>query len=245
MKFINPFIFISVILFSMPGCRKDRTPAPALPGKPLLSIKLSNTYLIAAQIDSAFAIWTVNNQEQRIRLTLRNDSLFTDMGVFEEGNGLLVIHIFSNKKYRNQYPGQWLMKKTISLQRSVGSSYAGPVSFYDPAWLARVKLIDAIGHSAVVALRPDDPFFIVNTPNHPVVKIKVDRSYWKSSGAIFAGGALWDCSTGCTGVENTTFFSNLPQRIGSRPWDHIEIFILFQTDNNGGGSVLDLSYNVQ
>ncbi|MBL7741077.1 MAG: hypothetical protein JNK14_17780 [Chitinophagaceae bacterium] len=233
MNLRNTGIIFSFVLLAAAGCRKD--PPPPSSVKALLSVKLDQPYLTITQVDSAFAIWKTNGQEQRIKLTISHDSLLTDMNAFNEGNGELTLHIFSNKKYSNQYFGEWVSHKNISIQKTRALGYNGPSSFYDAAWLPRVDLQDAIGHRAIMALRPDDAYFLVKDPGHPLFELVVNREYWKTTGGIqFAGGDTWQCTTQCTDIVNEEFFSSLPQRIGNKPWNHISINILFATDANGG-----------
>ncbi|MBL7745572.1 MAG: hypothetical protein JNN00_19025 [Chitinophagaceae bacterium] len=227
-------IMLPVVLLVATACKKDPAP-PAPPSKALLSVKLDQPYLTTTQVDSAFAIWKTNGQEQRIKLIISNDSLLAETAVFNEGNGELTLHIYSNKKYRNQYPGEWVSHKNISIHKTKAVSYTGPASFYDAAWFPRVDLKDAIGHRAIIALRPDDAYFLVKDPGHALFKLVVARGYWNTTGGVhYIGGNTWECNTQCTGVANEEFFSTLPQRIGNKAWNHISVTILFSTDGNGG-----------
>ncbi|MEI9809439.1 MAG: hypothetical protein WDO16_17060 [Bacteroidota bacterium] len=83
----------------------------------MLSVKLSQPYLGAAHVDSAFAIWNTNGQQQRIKMNVSHDSLIAEMSIFNEGTGELPLHIFSNKKYSNQYYGQWISHKRFRCKR--------------------------------------------------------------------------------------------------------------------------------
>jgi len=234
-------IFFAVLLFAA-ACKKDHeNPAPA--DKAILSVKLNNTYLGAAQVDSAFAIWKTNASEQLIKMQVRNDSLITDMGAFNEGSGQLTLQIYSNKKYSNQYYAQSVSRNTISLQKTQSVSFDGPTSFFDAAWFPRIELADAIGHKAVMALRPDDAYFLVKNPGHAITKLTVERAYWNLIGGIqLAGVAVWECYTGCTDVPNDEYFKVLPSRIGDRPWNHISLTVIFEIDPIGGGYILSLEY---
>lgn len=241
MKLIGISCLLISLLLSGVGCKKD--PAVTPPAKtPVLSVQLTQPYLRGTQVDSAFVTWKSNGAEQRIKMEQRNDSLVVPMSVFTEGNGELTIHIFANKKYSNQYLGQWLLRKTVRLEKTKTTSYAGPVSFFDTDWFPRVELKDAIGHEATIALRPDDPYFIVKNPGHPIQQLTVDRGYWKTIGGIqLAGRDVWQCNSNCTDIANEEHFKSLPQRIGTKPWNHISIVVLFQVDDNGGW-IIDLEY---
>lgn len=235
------YLLAVILILSGAGCRKDK--ADNSPTRtPVLSVQLTQPYLRGTQADSAFAVWKTNGAEQRIRMEQRNDSLVAPMNVFNEGEGELTVHIFSNKKYNNQYAGQWLLRKTVRLEKTKTTSYAGPSSFFDTDWFPRVELKDATGHEATIALRPDDAFFIVKDPGHPVQRVTVDRGYWKTIGGIqLAGREVWQCNSGCTGVANEDYFKTLPQRIGTKPWNHISIVVLFEVDDNGGW-IIDLEH---
>lgn len=225
------------------ACKKDPVPPPPSPSKAQLSIKLNQPYLTATQVDSAFAIWKTNGLEQRVKLSVSHDSLLAETAVFNEGNGELTLHIFSNKKYSNQYFGEWVSPKQVSVQKTKALSYNGPSSFYDAAWFPRAELKDAIGHHAIIALRPDDAYFVVKDPGHPLVKLTVDRGYWKTTGGIqLAGRDVWQCTSHCTDVINEDFFRSLPQRIGNKPWNHISIVILFEINDNGEGWIISLEH---
>jgi hypothetical protein len=240
MKSTVTSILCVLVLFS--SCRRDRHDVITVP-QPILSIKLSAPYLAQAQVDSAFAIWNVNNHQQRIRLTISHDSLIAPMNLFEEGNGKMTLHIFSNKKYSNQYYGQWVSRNMITLKKTTALSYNGPASFNDAAWLPRVELKDAIGHKAIVGLRPDDAFFVVKDPGHAITRLTVDRGYWKTVGGIaMAGRGIWECRANCTDAVNEDYFSFLPGMIGTRPWNHISIAILFEVNDNGEGWMVSLEH---
>lgn len=246
MKFTITIIGIGILLISLSGCRKDRDDDVIVPPKPVLSVKLSQDYVTAALVDSAIAVWTVNNTPQRIKMTLSNDSLLADMDKFNEGNGELTITIFTHKKYRNQYLGHWVNTRTTSLQKTRSLHLTGPGAFNDMPWKPRVELKDGTGHFAIIALRPDDPYFFVKTPAHPVIEYLVDRSYWKIVGGVdYAGGKTWECRNNCGNVENTDYFTDLPARIGTRQWNHISIYVFFQTDNIGGGPAINLEIDVE
>ena len=236
-------IYALSILAFFTSCKKVPVHQPAAAS--ILAIKLHQNYLVAAQIDSAFATWQIKGSEQRVRLQLSGDSLTADINSWQEGNGTLTLHIYANKKYRNQYLGQWASSKQVSFQKHTTLDYEGPQSFSDTSWFPRVCLKDQIGHAAVVALRPDDPYFFVNHPGHTFLRLTVDRAYWKTTGGVFlAGEMIWRCTQNCTGVINEDYFKSLPQRIGNTSWNHISIIVFFETDINGGGAVLSLELDI-
>jgi hypothetical protein len=249
MKFILS-ILSAMLLFSWTACKKDNIPTvppPPFEGKAYLSVKLNNPYLGKTQVDSAYAIWKLNGEEIFITMQLRNDSLIADMERFTEGNGELTIFIFSNKKYRNQYYGQFILKKAVTVDKKQGLRYSGPTSFFDNNWFPRVELSDGPGNKAVVGLRPDDSYFFIKNVQPQIEQLVVEKGYWKTTGGVqFIAGGVWMCSTGCTNnngdVENTNYFDMIPGRIGTKTWNHISIIILYQVKDNGEGWVLQLEY---
>jgi hypothetical protein len=227
------------------SCRKDKHEQPGPSSPALLVIKVDRPYLSIAQVDSAFATWTVNGQQQRIQLNKHNDSLSVPINRFQNGSGQLELHIFANKKYRNQYSSEFLFKKAVTIEGNTSIGFSGPASFLDPAWFPRVDLKDAIGHRAIVALRPEDPFFLIKSPGHATLEYTVDRGYWKTVGGIaLAGRDVWTCNNACTDVPNEQHFLSLPGRIGNKPWNHISIAILFVVDDIGGGWILDFEEDI-
>ncbi|MEI9943362.1 MAG: hypothetical protein WDN26_04005 [Chitinophagaceae bacterium] len=217
---------VTSILFA--SCKKDpviKQPVPA--DKTILSVKLNTAYLNGAKVDSAFATWKTNDREQRVKMLVRNDSLITEMNQFSAGNGKMAVYIYSNKKFSNQYLSHWILRKDISIQPSAGVPNNGPASFFDSNWLPRVEIKDGIGHAAIIGLRPDDSYFLVKKVQHKVIKLVVDKGYWKTIGGIQGvGQGIWECKTGCTSaegdVENTNFFDFIPGQIGNKVWNHIE-----------------------
>lgn len=235
-------LVLAFLLF-LNACRKDNLPPPqeTKPGE--LSVKLQAGYLSSAQVDSAFIIWTINGQVHLERMEIRNDSLLYPLKNLPEGKGELCLHIFSNKNYSRQYPGQWLLKKNLQLKRNNSLALQGPDSFYDQDWLPRVELSDAIGHAAVIALRPDDAYFMIKDPGHEIYSLAVDRSYWQTKdGIALAGRDIWSCQQSCTDREENEFFKTLPGRIGDKPWNHISIYVLFEINAGGEGWVLSLEH---
>ena len=242
MKSIFYLTVASCLLLLFFSCTK-RPICPPEAVASIVSIKLHQDYLAAAQVDSAFATWKINGKEQRVRVERSGDSLKADISSWQDGNGTLTLHIYANKKYSNQYLGQWVSGRTVVIQKNTSLHYEGPSSFYDTVWAPRVQLKDQIGHEAVVALRPDDAYFSVGNPGHTFIQLSVARTYWKTVGGVFfAGGDGWTCTQNCTDVINEEHFKSLPQRIGNHPWNHISITVLFETDVHGGGYVLSLEH---
>lgn len=243
-KWIIPAV--AALLFSLSACKKPVDDTPV--GDPILSVKLNAAYLGTANIDSAFAIWEKGNTVQRIEMDVRNDSLLADMKLFNEGDGKLTIQVFSNKKFR-WYNSQWIFKKNIAIQKTKGQHYAGPATFFDAAWFPRAEIKDGIGHSALVGLRPEDSYFLVRDLDDGIVKLEVDKSYWKTIGGIaMAGRGIWECADACLtpneDVEDDDYFDFMSGRIGTKPWNHISIVIRYHINEIGEGWIIDLEYDL-
>jgi hypothetical protein len=240
-------LLVAILSISFLSCKKSDDSNSPMEHTPLLSVRLNGQYLPAGSIDSAWVTWKTSDQVQRIRMLLRNDSLVADMHQFKEGAGQLKILLFSNKTINNQYQTQWLLTKNISLSYATPTSFAGPSSFFDNAWLPRVELKDAIGHKGIVGLRPEDPYFLIEDLQPALYSLTVDKDYWNTIGGVsWAGGKTWVCDGDCiknrAGVEDDSFFEDMPGRIGSKSWNHISIVILYTMDKNGGGWILSLEY---
>lgn len=230
------------------SCRK--TPVhPEPEAKPkILAVALDPSYMGAALIDSAVATWDLNGQQTRIALTTSNDTLLTNLNQLAAGSGTLTVQVFSKLKFGNFYKSQWIFSRQATISPNNDFSVSGPKSFSDQQWKPRVELKDAIGHFAIVALRPDDPYFFVKDLPGNLESIIVSRDYWRTVGGVNrVGGGQWECSFNCTNskghVENTQFFSFLPAQMGTSSWNHIEITVLYAQDQ-WGGAVLDMNHSL-
>jgi hypothetical protein len=232
----------TIIILMAAGCRKkdgDTTPPPPPPpANAVLAVKITGAYITPGLVDSAFAVWTLAGQEKKVKMEKRNDSLVVSLGEFNEGSGTMAIRLYTTKKFAQHFNSQWFLSKNIELKRSIPVVFVGPNEFKDGDWLPRALVKDGIGHEALVALRPEDAYFSIKEFGHPVVKLEVTREYWQTRGGLVkAGGGQWECNTGCGAVTNTDFFNFLPGMIGNKQWDHIEWYIMFWTDANGGWSI--------
>jgi hypothetical protein len=244
--YMRQLLYIIACTALLASCNKHND-TPPVTGPPvvksLFSIKLNPQFLGSAKTDSAIATWKKGNVEKRIHMQVQHDSLVADIALFDEGQGELVVYLYSNIKLRNQYYTEWVFKKTLLMEKTKPVGYSGPQTFFDAAWLPRVELFDAIGHRAVLGLRPEDPYFLVKKLPHTVVKLTVAKEYWKGIQQI--GGGEWNCATGCTNasgdVENSNFFSFLPGQIGAKAWNHISVGVIYAVDHNSGW-VLTLEY---
>lgn len=204
-----------------------------------------------SKIDSAFAIWEINGQKQTVKLQLSNDTLKTAIEQFQEGTGKLTLHLYTAIKFQEQYKSQWFQEKQLSIQHHKVTSINGPTGFHDNHWKPRVLLKDEGNrHVALIGLRPDDPYFLIKNVAANVLRVAVGRDYYNTIGGIRqVGGGEWQCSTGCTdanrNIEDKEFFNFLPMQIGTKPWNHLEIAVVYVTDRWGGGSALSVVHRFQ
>lgn len=239
-SFFLPFAFLLLLISS--SCKKDPVISKPIT-KTLFTIKLDQQYFGSSGVDSAFVTWETNGLSQKILLEKSNDSLIAQMDQFNEGTGKLSLKVFSNKKFRNQYKTQFIGIRDASLQKTKAINFNGPTSLLDMDWKPRVELWDVIGHSAIIGVRPDDPYFLVKDVKAEVIKLTVDKSFWK--GLNMAGQGIFECRSGCSGnIENSTAFSHLPGQIGSKEWNHIEIYVLYEKSLSGEGWVLSLTHDL-
>lgn len=242
---------VAVIAASMimsVSCSKDTHPRPS-PGNKNVNVILDRTYLGPALVDSAFAIWQSGDRETRVPLEQHNDTLLADAAHFQAGSGTLTIMLFSRLKFGGQYLSQWVLRGEANMTPGKELVIAGPSQFSDPQWSPRVELKDGIGHLAIIALRPDDPYFFVKGVPAGVLEMVVARDYWKLGGGIVAiGGGEWRCSENCTNdsghIENDQFFAFLPGQIGTKLWNHVEITVLYTQDRWGGGFALNMTHSL-
>lgn len=239
------YLLLGMSVFTT-ACRKNSVQTPAVPD-PLLSVKLNPVFLGATQADSAVAGWRQGSTEKVMRMQISHDSLVLPIAAFAEGQGELTLRLFANKKLSNQYLTEWVLKKTISIEKTKALHYSGPQHFFDTGWLPRVLLKDAIGHAALLGLRPDDPYFLVKDLQQNVLSLSVEKTYWQTRGGVQqVGGGVFTCKGGCLNgngnIENTQFFRFLPAQMGTHSWNHISLTVLYETDPNGGGWLLTLEH---
>jgi len=230
------------------SCKKTISPDPEIRQRNF-SVELDKSYLGSALVDSAIAVWNINGQQKRVVLSNHNDTLSADINQFEAGSGILTIQVFSKLKFGNSYLSQWVFNQQATITQKAGLAIAGPKGFSDLRWKPRVELKDGIGNFAVVALRPDDPYFFVKNIPANLKSIVVGRDYWKTGGGVFhVGGGEWKCNTNCTNndgdVENVQFFSFLPVQMGAVPWNHVEIAVLYVLDQWGGGPAMMMTHTL-
>lgn len=250
LKPILNFIPVLFLLILWSSCtKKPVSPEPAPPGQKKLSVVLDPSFIGNSLVDSVVATWQVNGRQKTVTLSIKGDTVFTDINQLEAGEGKLSIQVFSRYKFGGFYLSQWFFSQQTSISHTADHTISGPKSFSDQQWKPRVELKDGIGHLAVVALRPDDPYFLVKNLPANVKATIVAREYFKFGGGVIrVGGGQWQCNFNCINseghVENDQFFSFLPAQMGSSPWNHIEITILYAESEWGEGSVLSMTHTL-
>lgn len=236
------FSAITLALFS--ACSKEPGKKPAASTEPVLYIHFPATYLAYTQVDSALLQWTEAGNIHQLKLLQRNDSLLLPLKDLPAGQHSYEITLFAQKRYANQYQGTWTLQKTLTLPANQSLVVTAPASFEDAAWKPRVHLKDAIGHEALLALRPDDAYFFIYPAPRTTTSYTVERTYWNTKGGVnTVASKTWQCNSNCTGNANETYFTDFIQRIGTRLWNHISLVVFFETDiNTGGGWLLTLEF---
>ncbi len=241
-------MILAMPMIMLASCSKDTQPGPE-PGNKNVIVILDRTYLGPALVDSAVAIWQTGDRQTKVPLEQHNDTLLADAAHFQAGTGTLTVKLFSRLKFGGQYLSQWVLRREANMTPGKGLVIAGPNQFTDPQWNPRVELKDGIGHSAIIALRPDDPYFFVKDVPAGVLEMVVARDYWRQGGGVSkVGGGEWHCSGNCTNenayIENDQFFKFLPGQIGTQVWNHIEITVLYTEEPSGGGPVLSMTHSL-
>lgn len=243
-------LLLVLLLFS--SCRKDSQQQPVVPPEAkdstVLAVNLNDFYMPAAKVDSAVAVWEVNGTRRQIKLDKADIKLTANLKKFTEGTGKLTLTLYTKMKFGNHSSSQWVLEKEMAINYKTPVVFSAPGNFHDMFWSPRAVLKDGVGRVAVVALRPDDPYFLVKDVPSNVKKIVVYRGYWNTSGGVrLVSGREWECITGCINangsIENKEFFSFFPVAIGNQTWNHIEIIIRYD-EANGWAYLLDLNHTL-
>lgn len=237
-------VVLAFAVLAATACKKH-TGEPA--GDALLTLVPDNQYMPSDKIDSAIVTWQTGTQVQTVTLELKDQQLVTGIKNLQEGTGTLTVQVFSRVMFANQYASVWIQEKQLTIRHTDAVKLAAPNAFTDAQWYPRAQLGDAVGHFAVVALRPDDPYFFVRNVPASVLGLIVARDYYNFKGGVTrVGGGEWSCRQNCTDanhdVKNITFFKGLPQLVGNKSWNHLEIAVLYTTDPAGGGYILSLNH---
>lgn len=240
-RIVNSLFTVSVICL-LTACKKDPLPKPV---DAKLSVKLEQAYVDISEVDSAIAIWKMGDKQVQAKLEVDGDDLKANIKDWNEGAGTLTVRVYGKNDYPGAYRGIWELRESMTMKKSVSVEVSGPQSFSDSKWKPRIVLKDGIGHEAIVALRPDDPYFLLKDVSHATHKIVVERAYWKTiQGVMMTANKVWNCTSNCTGAADEEYFKSLPTQIGTKPWNHVSITILYQTSVNGEGWVLNFEHDI-
>lgn len=227
---------LSILVFS---CRKQEDSPVAVPENPLLELSFENSYLTLPEIDSAVFTWSDAAGIHRRRLEFRTDSLYLPLRDFPAAVIPGKLELYGAREYARQYQGIWVRDIELPAARSGGMVIPAPVEFQDITWKPRVRLNDAIGHSAVIGLRPDDPFFKIGATPRVYPQVELERSYWNTVGGVSpVASKLWDCRNDCIDQPDESFFADLPARIAGRSWNHISLTVAFRSGDPSMGDWL-------
>lgn len=244
MKIISSRLLLPLsILAILASCHKDNENTPPSQADPVLLLQFSGAYLQPGQVDSALLQWKEGTQVHQLKFIRRNDSLLLPQKDLPAGERDWEILVFAQKRYASQYQGIWSARKTLNLQGKQTVAVNAPTSFADTDWKPRVRLKDAIRHEAIIALRPDDPYFFISSGTHPVLNYVLERTYWYTVGGPRPiASKIWECNSDCVNQPNETYFTDFVQRINGRPWNHISLVVVFETDPTGGAWILNMEW---
>jgi hypothetical protein len=217
------FIASAVVLWS---CKKDTIPAPN-PAWAQLEVVLNETYMPAAKIDSAVAIWEVNGSAQTVKLQVAGNKLTASLAQLSKaGAGTLAVQLYTQTKAYNQSL-QWEKRFAYTLNRTTPVQLAAPVSIKDPSWNPRLIARSDIymAHfTAIIALRPEDAYFELKDVAPGIAqRIEVVRSFYQNDRNTLVASRGWvgDASKldGKGNLTDRNHFSNLAEQIDGRAWN--------------------------
>lgn len=222
MKKFSSVLFSGIITGSLllGACKKNKEEykTPAGPGN--LAIKLDTSYMPVNKIDSALAVWEINGSSKTLKLQLSGDTLRAPLQEFSEGNGRLTIQLYTKVKVNNT-DLQWEKRWQFELQHTEPLILQGPASYEDNNWMPRVILTESFTKFiAILAVRPDDPYFCLKNLPAKYPYIEFERGYYKIPGGVeYAGYGYYKCNGTCgTELEDRTFFAQMGNMVGIKPW---------------------------
>lgn len=232
---LKTLLIAGVLILFFQACKKEDGDKGPIPTKGQLKIALNNTYLPASKIDSAFLIWSTLNGQDSASFNLQGNSLVLETEALpQEQKNYQVALMTSAKLGYNKL--KWDKTFTATFQPASSLTIQGPQTIQDSNWLPRVILDDHTGLIAFSGVRPTDAYFSFFRVDPLWQSIDFDRSYWNNRGGVHrVAGSVWH------GIKvfdnngmyvNNSFFSFLPNQIGTQTWNHLEIFILFSTVGN-------------
>jgi hypothetical protein len=221
------------------SCKKNQIHEPDQSAAPF-QVSLNEAYIAASKVDSAFAIWEVNGSTQIIKLQVAGNKLTTSLDSFKKsGAGILAVQLYTQTKVDN-IPLQWEKRFPYTLNRSTPVSLAAPADIKDTSWSPRLIYVSNIYNAeftAILALRPEDPYFELKGVVPQITKrIEIVRSYYQNDTSTVVASKSW---TGqATDLDNNgnlvnrAHFQSLAGEIGAKAWNKIKFRASFYAQIN-------------
>lgn len=220
------FTLLVLLVTAFAACRKEPLkPEPVTTDAPL-EIALNETYMPAAKIDSALAVWETAGTTQTVALQRSGNKLSTRLSNFKSGNGTLTVQLFTQTTVAGK-PLQWEKRFVHTLSSSSPLLLAAPTSFADAAWNPRmISRNDIAGASAtvIIGLRPGDAYFELKNVTAALSKrIVLERSFYLNDTANLVAAKTWvgdaaDLDAGGNLVDRH-HFETLEAQLGAGQWN--------------------------
>lgn len=224
------------------ACKKDGLPQqdnPKPDGK--LTVRL-NGYVPSVQIDSALLLWQNGSEEDTLRLINHGNELSTMLNRLPAAATDYRIVLFTKNRLGSANL-LWEKKLRLAAFATPARSLDAPTRLTDSLWLPRVVLNDQTGLTAFSGIRVTDPYFHIHRISRDWTELAFSRTYWNTKGGVAqVGGREWRANHVLDAKGNYTnndFFLPLPQQIGNRQWNHIELVFLFTSADRQQMRVLD------
>lgn len=227
------FAAFSITLL-MAACKQDAV-GDMVSSSKALQVALNESYMPAAKIDSALAIWEVNGTTQTVKLQQTANALTTSLDSFKKsGAGMLTVQLFSQTKIGNE-PLQWEKRFTYTLDRAKPVSLTAPANIKDAAWNPRVisKYESFDGQfTAIIAVRPEDAYFELKGVAPAIAKrIEIVRSFFLNDTTTLVASRGWtgDASHLDTkgNLVDRQHFQNLMELLDGKEWDKFKVRATF------------------
>lgn len=222
MKKLTSVVFSGIIVSGLllGACKKSKEEGTTPAASRNLEIRLDTGYMPVNKIDSAIVEWKINGASKTIQLQLSGDTLRAPLQEFSEGTGQLTIQLYTKVKVSNN-DLQWEKRWQFQLQHNEPVLLKGPTNYEDANWLPRVILTESFTKFiAILAVRPEDPYFCLKNLPAKYPYIEFERGYYKIPGGVeYAGYGYYKCNGTCgTELEDRSFFANMGNMVGIKPW---------------------------
>ncbi|HEY0041453.1 MAG TPA: hypothetical protein VGB71_12350 [Flavisolibacter sp.] len=229
---LNIFL-LAVLLIS--SCKKEHAPNGRSPINNTLEVRLHTSYLPASKIDSAILIWEAAGQTKRQKFLFSGDTLRLLLKQFNSGQGRMAIQLYTQVKlqgHKLQFEKRW----EFSLSHHQPIVTPGPADLNDPDWTPRVIIQEKewTGLTAIIGLRPTDPYFAIRNIPERWPLIGLGRSYYKKLGGQLVAEKIWNNDgTNRQVIEDRTYFLPLAGEVADTPWGwiNIDLDIFSHTEN--------------